>query len=345
MTLEVVPSTVDRARALHDLAERTAPGHRPTAEELARIAALDAGADDYARANRNPNTARAYKLDRALWIEFCAALGVPPFPSSRGLLVAFVRWRWLAGDSPATVERHIAGVSAAHTDEGVRMDRDAMKHARAALAVEVRAAAEAGLPPRGRGQAPPLTVPQLRRIIAKCPDDLAGARDRALLLLGFGIAARRSELSGLMARDVLVLTEGLRVTTRFGKTGGRTVNVLPGEHEMTDPVQAWLDWQAIAHLDPDGPALLQVDQWGHLGGRMSGRAVGERVKVCGERAGIPGLTGHSLRAGLATSSRQAGKSTEVIADQGGWTRDSRALLGYIRIVDAWLQNATAGIGL
>nr|BFE30139.1 hypothetical protein GCM10010200_023900 [Actinomadura rugatobispora] len=36
---------------------------------------------------------------------------------------------------------------------------------------------------------------------------------------------------------------------------------------------------------------------------MSGRAISDRVVLCGERAGVPGLNGHSLRSGLAVSSR------------------------------------------
>ncbi|MFF5264444.1 hypothetical protein ACFY4C_36435 [Actinomadura viridis] len=160
-----VPAAVIRvARVLHDLAERTAPGHGRTTEELARDAA--AGRKRYS------------------WAAFCAALGVPPFPAKEAPLVAYVRWRWLAGDSRFTIDGHLGGISAAHDHGADPGHWDAVKAAREALAAEARAAAEAGIPPRGRGQAPPMTVSRLRRIVAACPGDLAGARDRTLLLLG-----------------------------------------------------------------------------------------------------------------------------------------------------------------
>ncbi|WP_246199371.1 tyrosine-type recombinase/integrase [Actinomadura syzygii] len=192
-----------------------------------------------------------------------------------------------------------------------------------------------------------MTLEQLRRIIAACPDDTGGRRDRALLLIGVGIAARRGELAGLRSRNVEDLGDGLRVTTLFGKRGGRSVVVSAGRNPLTDPVQAWRDWAAIARLDPGGPAFLQVDKGGNLGGGLGDRGCGERVTACGDRAGVYGLKGHSLRVALVTTARSAEKPKpiEVIADQGGWTRNSSALLGYIRIVDELVENATIGIGL
>ncbi|GAA3929178.1 site-specific integrase [Actinomadura viridis] len=311
--LDAQAAVLHRARVLHDLAERTAPGHGRTTEELARGAA---GAERWS------------------WAGFCAVLGVPAFPAKEAPLVAFVRWRWLAGDSRFTIEGHIAGISAAH-DHGADPDHwDAVKAAREALAAEARAAAEAGIPPRGQGQAPPMTVSRLRRIVAACPGDLAGVRDRALLLLGFGTAARRAELAGLPARGVQVSGGGLRVTTAHG----RTVTVPPGDHPLVDPVRAWLDWEARACLEPGGPALLRVDRSGRPAGRMSGRAVGERVEACGERAGVPGLGGRSLRSGLAISYTRVPRGYGN-AGQGG---DERVLGGHIRIVEGFLEDATDG---
>jgi integrase len=213
------------------------------------------------------------------------------------------------------------------------------------LEAEARAEAEAGLPPRGRGKAPILTLDQLKQVLAACPDGLDGYRDRALLLMGVGIAARPGELAGLLARNVTVHPRGLTVATLYGKRGGRTVNVLTGDYPETDPRQAWLDWVDAVGLSPDGPAFLRVDQWGNVGGALGNHGVYEVIVRAGERADIAGLKGHTLRPTMATLARQAGKPTEEIADQGGWARDSRALHGYIRIVDDWVNNATRGMGL
>jgi len=75
-------------------------------------------------------------------------------------------------------------------------------------------------------------------------------------------------------------------------------------------------------------------------------AIGAVIPRAGERAGLDlRLTGHSVRAGLATEARRAGHDTATIADQGGWARTSTALQDYIRIGDRWTDNALAGIGL
>jgi integrase len=57
-------------------------------------------------------------------------------------------------------------------------------------------------------------IEQLRRMRDCLPDTLRGVRDRALLLLGFAAALRRSELVALNAEDVLEVPEGLVVMLR-----------------------------------------------------------------------------------------------------------------------------------
>ena len=55
-------------------------------------------------------------------------------------------------------------------------------------------------------------------MIAAPPDTLAGLRNRALLLLGFAGALRRSELVGLDVEDLDFTSAGLVVTLRRSKT-------------------------------------------------------------------------------------------------------------------------------
>jgi site-specific recombinase XerD len=69
-------------------------------------------------------------------------------------------------------------------------------------------------------------------MIACCPDTLRGTRDRALLLLGFAGAFRRSELAALTVADLEPNEAGLRVTVRRSKTDqegkGQVVAILAG---------------------------------------------------------------------------------------------------------------------
>ncbi|MFI0480396.1 hypothetical protein [Actinomadura sp. 9N215] len=201
------------------------PGATSTPEQLARLAEpdADASAGVHLQRQRNANTARAYERDWTTWAESCAAVGIPEVPATRGRVTAFVRWRWLAGHAPGTIERNLSVISDGHTQRGVQIDRAATRHGRAVLDAEVRTEAEQGLPPRGRGKAPAVTVDRLERMLLACPDTMDGDRDQALLLVGLGIPARRDELSALRTRNIEDLDAHLRATPLFGKRGGRTV--------------------------------------------------------------------------------------------------------------------------
>jgi integrase len=62
------------------------------------------------------------------------------------------------------------------------------------------------------------------------------------------------------------------------------------------------------------------------------------------RAGIAStlVSGHSLRAGLATTAALAGRSDRAIMLQGRWK--SRTMVDrYVRTADAWRENAAAGL--
>jgi integrase len=328
----------------NDLLEpRSAPELTPA--ESARLALLDAEADSYTRKVRPDNTIREYGQAWRSWKEFCRFVELPTAPATRGMLIGYVRWAWMQGLAPSTIDTRLGGIATSLRDRGHPADRDDTAQAREVLKAEQRRAAEAGERPRGRGKAPALTIHQLRAMSEACPDDLAGLRDRALILIGFSIAARRSELSGLLVADILDEEGGLRVTTRYGKKGGRSVVVVRGRNPLTDPVAAWHAWRDTAKLTPEDRAFQRVDQWGNLRGGMSAAACGGRVTECADRAGFDGIKGHSVRAGLATTARRAGRPQERIADQGGWARTSAALMEYIRHVDQWEDNATDGIGL
>lgn len=304
------------------------------------------------------NTDAAFDQDWRAWTAFCTAIaaeGIPvePMTVDPDSLVVFARWLALGGrmpdrtsrrpSAPETVRRRITGVIAGWKRAGQLIPQGISTAARQwiddheAKLIEHRQ-------PTGRGKAPPLTIKQLGQLVEVTdPRAVAGYRDRALLLLGFAIAARRSELAFLDVEDITAEGDGLDVHVRKSKTGHRHVPVIPGQNPQTCPVRAWRAWQDVAGI-VTGAALRRVDR-GKVLGRLSGEAVAAIVTRTGRAAGVPGLTGHSLRSGLATEARRAGHSVEQISDQGGWTRGSVALHGYIHNVDRWSNNVLVGIGL
>lgn len=315
---------------------------RADAEMYARLAALDEAAEQID--TRAANTRRGYADDWRAWQDYTAQVGIPTMAATVGSLTGFVLWLARQGKAPSTIARRLYGAAVSLREHGVTVPAEATRKAKETLDKFARELAEAN-EERGRGQAPPLSIGNLRKMSAALPDTLVGLRDRAILVIGFGIAARRSELANLLARDVTVREEGLKVNVRFGKTGGREPAIHRGTHPLTCPVRAWQAWAAAAQLDPDGPAFRRIHRSGSVLGGMSAQSIGNVISAAAERAGITGITGHSLRAGLATEARRAGHDAKTIGEQGGWSPNSGVLYRYMRIVDEWADNATAGIGL
>lgn len=308
-----------------------------------RLIELDRAAAEYVREQRPENTKRAYAIDWRDWCAYTRELGIPETTATPGALVGFVRWLELKGYAPTTMDRRLAGVAVELRQRGAVVNERVTKSARDALKAYKRRLDEAG-ETRGRGRAAAVTVRDLRRICAALPDTLAGTRDRAMLLIGFTIAARRSELASLRVDDIAPDEQGLVVTIRFGKTGGRTVVVPYGSHERTCPVRAWRAWLEASGIT-SGPAWRRIDRHGRMfAGGMSAEAVGEAITRAGARVGLA-ITGHSLRAGLVTEARRAGHDVKTICNQTGHSPKSGTVYDYIRIVDQWADNAVAGIGL
>jgi integrase len=136
---------------------------------------------------------------------------------------------------------------------------------------------------------------------------LIGLRDRAMLLLGFAGAFRRSELVSLDISDLTLGAAGLEVTLRRSKTdqegAGRKVGIPYGSVPETCPVGAVRDWLDAAGITR-GPVFREVPCRGPIGTeRLSGLVVARVVKraACATGLDATRFSGHSLRAGLATA--------------------------------------------
>ena len=89
----------------------------------------------------------------------------------------------------------------------------------------------------------PLFTVDLRKMIAALPANLLGARDRALLVMGFAGGFRRSELAALDVADVAETDDGLVLSLRRSKTDqemqGSKVALPWGSHPETYPVRSY----------------------------------------------------------------------------------------------------------
>ena len=213
-------------------------------------------------------------------------------------------------------------------------------------------------------KAAPVTVSVLRAMVTTCsPFTAIGVRDRALLVLGFVLGARRSELAALDLADVVETPAGLKVTVRFSRSVGeeqRIVSVPFGSDPRTCPVRVVRAWRELLAETgrTEGPLFVRVDRHGHLGyvatgrgsadGRLSDRSIANVVRRTAERAGLDPeacWAGHSLRRGMATEAYRTGGDPLGIARHGGWQSGSAALHSNFEDSGEWRANPLLGLDL
>ena len=178
-------------------------------------------------------------------------------------------------------------------------------------------------------------------------DGVKGLRDRALLLLGFAAALRRSELVGLDVEHLERVREGLVVNLVRSKTdqegGGRRIAVPYGRSQAC-PVTAVNNWLRVAGIDT-GPVFRSVDKAGAVAiGRLSAQSVSLIVKrsACAIGLDSASFSSHSLRAGLVTSAAKAGVSISKIQAQTGH-RSLAMLARYVRDAKIFENNAAGSL--
>ncbi|QJY50586.1 tyrosine-type recombinase/integrase [Pseudonocardia broussonetiae] len=183
-------------------------------------------------------------------------------------------------------------------------------------------------------------------------DTTSGKRDQLLLVLGFTMMARRSELAALTMQDVRETDDGLEVGIRTSKTDkdsrGTVVALPAGSHPEVDPVRLVRGWTAVlADLGiTSGPLLRTVSRTGVVGGALQPQSINSIVRRCVAAAGLPepdGYSAHSLRAGGLTSALRAGVPLGVAAAHGRWSPKSPVVIQYARAADRWRDNAMRGV--
>ena len=183
-------------------------------------------------------------------------------------------------------------------------------------------------------------------MVALAPESLAGLRDRALLLLGFAGAFRRSELVALDVADIAETKAGLLVTIRHSKTDqeGEGVTIAIARGDVACPVRALLEWLNAAGIRA-GPIFRPVNKAGTVAAkRLTDRSVANIVKAYAERAGFDAslFSGHSLRSGFLTSAAAKGASIFKMMDVSRH-KSVDTLRGYVRDAELFKDHAGAGL--
>ena len=300
-------------------------------------------AAEYAKKSKADNTWKAYQSDFADFTHWCCEHGVACLPATPETVAAY-----LAHLAPvrkvATIQRRVASISQAHTASGYETPT-----ASATVKLTMQGIRRTHAPEQGVRKMRPAVTSILTRVVTPLTGSLIDVRDRALLLVGFAGAFRRSELAQLRLTDIRETEDGLRIALRQSKTdqeGDGVVKGIPyGQVPETCPVRAWKAWVEAAGI-AGGQAFRSVNRHARIGVSLSDRAIADMIKKRVEAVGLnpQDFSGHSLRSGLITAAAQAGVPERDIARQSGH-KSLPVLRGYIREGSLFTNNAAAKVGL
>lgn len=299
-------------------------------------------ATDYARAEKAAATRKAYLKDFELFGLWCQDRGLAVLPITVEAVAAFLADEADRSVKPSTIGRRCAAIRYVHSLGKDRSSPSPTNDERVKAVVRgIR---------RTQGVAPRRVLPATSdRVIAMAPrpdGKIATLRDRALLLLGFAGAFRRSELVALDLADIEEVPEGLRVTIRRGKTdqegAGAVIAIIRGD--VACPVTALLEWLRAANIT-EGPVFRSVRRGDHVQeDRLTDRSVANIIKSHADRVGLDPaeFSGHSLRAGFLTSAAKRGASLfKMMA--ASRHRSPASIVGYVRDQELFKDHAGAGL--
>ena len=326
------------------------------------IGAWDALADraaHYATRARGAGTRRTYRSAWTHFSQWCRSLGREPLSGDPDLVAMYVVRRADDGLTVSSIRVALAAIRTAHQLAGVALD---LSQPRFRMTLEGVVRSRGVRPTR---QAAPAVPDVLAKMLGAlpAPESPLGIRNRAMLLLGFGAALRRSELVGLRLGDVeKVAGRGLTVLVRRSKTDphgkGQRVAIWGNPLDpRTCPAASLERWLALRERAPDFaqcfsaearaalPLFCGLSKAGRLAGTaLSDKAVARLVKSAAAAAGLEAekYSGHSLRAGLATAAADQGAG---LADLMRQTRhkSTEVALGYLRPADLWRNNVTEAL--
>lgn len=309
----------------------------------------------YARAARSDGTLRVYRHAFTHWADWCQLMHAEPLPATAAVVATYLAQLARNGKSVSHIRVALAAIQSAHHAAGHAFDRKDPALATILAGITRREA-------RPIRRAAPLELDGLRRIVsAIAGDDNRGKRDRALLLVGFFGALRRSEICKLDVTGpspIEISAQGLKLHLTVTKASAQTQSIaLPRRFDDLCPVAAVEAYLAATGIT-SGPLFRAVSKSGRLLGRRLDATSVRHILLARHaltlEAGTPvrrlagspkalsphsqRLTPHSLRAGFITAAAKAGAPEHVI-QRTSRHKSVEVLRSYIRSADAFAENA------
>ncbi|MBF9144516.1 tyrosine-type recombinase/integrase [Hymenobacter properus] len=299
------------------------------------------------------NTVLAYSADLKSFGAYCAEHGLCPLPADVATVARYVADLADLPRKLSTIKRHLAAIHKHHQLRGypspVHADELALVLDGITRALGKR-----------QKQAPAFTVEELKESIRRLDvTTTAGLRDRALLLLGFAGAFRRSELVALDVEHLEFTERALIVhlpkskTNQAGEAEDKAVFYAPSaEFCPVRCVRAWVKVLGQA----TGPLFVSLRR-----GKEKGDAYPTKQRLSPLRVNLlvqqhlnydaDGLqiqgrnySAHSLRVSFITIAVVKGQSNRAIKNQTKQKTDAM-IDRYSRLDDVVTYNAAQSLGL
>ena len=320
---------------------KTVTGARIVTPNLAAEAAtLRESARDYADASHADSTRDAYAGDWHRFVSWCRNFSRSPLPSEPSTVVLYLTHLADSGKKASTIDRALSAISQWHKAAGFPSPRSD------AAVAKIRKGIRRTIGVAQKKKAP-LLVDDIRNAFAELPEGKQGARDRAIIALGFAGAFRRSEVVSLSVDNLEFTDDGLIV--HLGRSKGDQEGVgeklaIPHGRKATCPVRLMKAWLEVSGIK-DGPVFRAVSKSGRVSrDALSDKTVSNIVKRAALRIGCDPrkFGGHSLRAGFVTAAAKSSKPLHAIKKQ---TRHKSVdvLMGYIRDAKLFEDNAAEGL--
>lgn len=314
-------------------------------EDLVRLAF------DFASKSSSANTRRTYRFGWQSYLKWCPSRGVDPLHcDNKETLVAFYASEKAANGAlkVSSIKCYLAAIRGYYKDNGVVIN---LQHP---VIKKVLTGVRRILFKRPI-QKEPLYVDQVKEMVVAISienngkNSLFGIRDRAILLLGFAGAFRRSELVSIRLKNLTFTRDGfvvLLVKSKSDQEEEGTEKAIPyGASPFTFPVRAIKDWIEASKIKSGylfrpinrHSQILPKPLTGHAIARIVKRSYLEEDKAfC--------VSGHSLKAGFVTSAVRKKVPEHLIMKQTGH-KCSDTLKRYTRIGTRFDENAAALVRL
>jgi len=283
------------------------------------------------------NSQKAYASDWLKFSAWCLEQDVEAMPALPTTIANYIAH--LSGEyKPATINRHIATIAKAHKTAGLVSPTSHPQVKIQMNGIEREQGTE-------QKQAKAFDAKALQEKITRIDDSMKGLRDKALLLVGFTGAFRRSELASLTIADLDFQDDCLIVRLSKSKTNqlGRYEYkaLFYASNPKLCPVRTLKKFLALrGELAKDASVFVSVMKGGKPGASMSDKAINDVAKA---RIGTE-YSAHSLRASFVTVAKTNGASDSEIMQQ---TKHKTVTMvrRYTRISDAKQHNAAMKLGI